>query len=58
MNLDEALPGFIAESADLLRDMEAALLECTTGPRNSRDHQSHLPQCSYDQGVRRLVRAG
>lgn len=31
MNLDEALPGFIIESADLLRDMEAALLECTAG---------------------------
>jgi two-component system chemotaxis sensor kinase CheA len=31
MNLDEALPGFIAESADLLREMEAALLECTAG---------------------------
>ena len=31
MNIDEALPGFIAESADLLRDMEAGLLECSTG---------------------------
>jgi two-component system chemotaxis sensor kinase CheA len=31
MKLDDALPGFIAESADLLRDMEAALLECTSG---------------------------
>jgi two-component system chemotaxis sensor kinase CheA len=29
MNLNEALPGFIAECADLLRDMEAALLECS-----------------------------
>lgn len=31
MNLDSALPGFIAESADLLRDMESALLECAGG---------------------------
>jgi two-component system chemotaxis sensor kinase CheA len=31
MNLDEALPGFVAESADLLREMEAALLECSGG---------------------------
>jgi two-component system chemotaxis sensor kinase CheA len=31
MNLDEAIPGFIAESADLLREMEAALLECSGG---------------------------
>jgi two-component system chemotaxis sensor kinase CheA len=31
MNLDEALPGFVAESADLLREMEAALLECSAG---------------------------
>ena len=31
MNLDEALPGFVAESGDLLREMEAALLECSGG---------------------------
>lgn len=31
MNLDEALPGFVAESTDLLREMEAALLECAGG---------------------------
>ena len=31
MNLDEALPGFVAESADLLREMEAALLDCAGG---------------------------
>ncbi|HVW68822.1 MAG TPA: chemotaxis protein CheA [Steroidobacteraceae bacterium] len=31
MNLDEALPGFVAESADLLREMEAALLNCGGG---------------------------
>jgi two-component system chemotaxis sensor kinase CheA len=31
MNLDEALPGFVAESADLLREMEAALLDCSGG---------------------------
>ena len=35
MNLDEALPGFVAESADLLREMETGLLNCsgsTTDP--------------------------
>jgi two-component system chemotaxis sensor kinase CheA len=31
MNLDEAIPGFIAESTDLLREMEAALLDCAGG---------------------------
>jgi two-component system chemotaxis sensor kinase CheA len=31
MNLDEALPGFVAESTDLLREMEAALLDCSGG---------------------------
>ena len=31
MNLDEALPGFVAESGDLLREMEAGLLQCS-GP--------------------------
>lgn len=31
MNLDEALPGFVAESADLLREMETALLNCGGG---------------------------
>jgi len=31
MNLADALPTFVAESADLLRDMEAALLECARG---------------------------
>src|SRR5882757_9716476 len=31
MNLDEALPVFVAESTDLLRDMEAALLDCSGG---------------------------
>ncbi len=34
MNIDEALPGFIAESADLLREMEAGLLECACGAGN------------------------
>ncbi|HEY4211940.1 MAG TPA: chemotaxis protein CheA [Steroidobacteraceae bacterium] len=34
MNLDEALPGFIAESGDLLREMEAGLLECSFGSVN------------------------
>lgn len=29
MNIDSALPGFVAESSDLLREMEAALLECS-----------------------------
>jgi two-component system chemotaxis sensor kinase CheA len=32
MNVDEALPGFVAESADLLREMEAGLLECAFDP--------------------------
>jgi len=31
MNVAEALPTFIAESADLLREMEAGLLECAGG---------------------------
>ena len=31
MNLDEALPGFVAESGDLLREMESGLLQCS-GP--------------------------
>lgn len=31
MKLDEAIPGFIAESTDLLREMESALLECSGG---------------------------
>ncbi len=31
MNLNDALPGFIAESADLLRDMEEGLLRCSRG---------------------------
>ena len=29
MNLDEALPGFVAESGDLLREMETGLLQCS-----------------------------
>ena len=29
MNLDEALPGFVAESGDLLREMESGLLQCS-----------------------------
>jgi two-component system, chemotaxis family, sensor kinase CheA len=32
MNVAEALPGFVAESADLLREMEAGLLECAFDP--------------------------
>ena len=31
MNLADALPTFVAESGDLLREMEAALLECARG---------------------------
>ena len=31
MNLDEAIPGFVAECADLLREMEAGLLDCSGG---------------------------
>jgi two-component system chemotaxis sensor kinase CheA len=31
LNLDDALPGFIAESGDLLREMEAGLLDCACG---------------------------
>ena len=29
MNLDDALPGFIAESAEIMREMEAGLIACT-----------------------------
>ncbi|MEJ1964142.1 MAG: chemotaxis protein CheA [Gammaproteobacteria bacterium] len=32
MNFDDVLPSFIAEAAELLRDMENGLLECTRGP--------------------------
>ena len=38
MNLDEAIPGFIAESSDLLREMESGLLNCSgasTDPERS-----------------------
>ena len=31
MNVEEALPGFVAEATDLLREMESALLECSGG---------------------------
>jgi two-component system, chemotaxis family, sensor kinase CheA len=31
VNIEEALPGFVAESSDLLREMESALLECSGG---------------------------
>ena len=31
MNVEEALPGFVAESSDLLREMESALLDCSGG---------------------------
>jgi two-component system, chemotaxis family, sensor kinase CheA len=31
MNLEDALPGFIAESAELLHELETGLLACTTG---------------------------
>ena len=31
MNVEEALPGFIAEATDLLREMEQALLDCSGG---------------------------
>ena len=31
MNLNEALPGFVAEAGDLLREMESALLDCSRG---------------------------
>jgi len=31
MNLEEAIPGFIAECTDLLREMEAGLLDCSGG---------------------------
>src|SRR3954468_15384452 len=31
MNFDDVLPSFIAEATELLRDMEAGLLECTRG---------------------------
>ena len=35
MNVEEALPGFVAEAADLLREMESALLECSAGGANA-----------------------
>jgi two-component system, chemotaxis family, sensor kinase CheA len=31
VNIEEALPGFVAEASDLLREMESALLECSGG---------------------------
>ena len=31
MNFDDVLPSFIAEATELLREMEAGLLECTRG---------------------------
>jgi two-component system, chemotaxis family, sensor kinase CheA len=31
VDLNEALPGFVAEAGDLLREMESALLECSGG---------------------------
>ncbi len=31
MNVQEALPGFVAEATDLLREMESALLDCSGG---------------------------
>jgi two-component system chemotaxis sensor kinase CheA len=31
VNLNEALPGFVAEAGDLLREMESALLDCSRG---------------------------
>jgi two-component system, chemotaxis family, sensor kinase CheA len=31
VNIEEALPGFVAEAGDLLREMESALLECSGG---------------------------
>jgi len=31
VNVEEALPGFVAEASDLLREMEAALLDCSGG---------------------------
>src|SRR5882757_8598843 len=34
MNLDDALPGFIAESTDLLAEMEAGLLDCACGAKD------------------------
>ena len=35
MNVEEALPGFIAEATDLLREMESALLECSGEAANA-----------------------
>jgi two-component system chemotaxis sensor kinase CheA len=31
VNIEEALPGFVAECSDLLREMESALLDCSRG---------------------------
>jgi two-component system chemotaxis sensor kinase CheA len=35
VNVEEALPGFIAEATDLLREMESALLECSGEAANA-----------------------
>ena len=35
MNFDDVLPSFIAEGGELLRDMEAGLLECSRGNANA-----------------------
>jgi two-component system, chemotaxis family, sensor kinase CheA len=35
VNVEEALPGFVAEANDLLREMESALLECSGGDANA-----------------------
>jgi two-component system, chemotaxis family, sensor kinase CheA len=35
MNVEDALPGFIAECAELLRDMEDGLLRCSAGSADS-----------------------
>jgi two-component system chemotaxis sensor kinase CheA len=35
VNVEEALPGFLAEATDLLREMEAALLDCSGGAANA-----------------------
>ena len=37
MNIDEALPTFFAESAELLREMETDLLACTTAAPSADD---------------------
>ena len=46
MNVDDALPTFLAEAGELLREMEAGLLECTTGTPSS-DNINSIFRCAH-----------